>query len=331
MIRGRRWVRPVAGLVVAAAFAAAFASHVEWPQVAAVLRRASAGPLLLGLALLGGGFATRIARWWVMLRATAPGLPLAACVRPFLSSLALNNTLPLRAGDIVRVVGFRQALGAPAVRVAGTLVLERVLDLLALLAIFFACLVGARPGAVPRSLAVAGGVAGAAALAGLIVLAVAPGLVRRLLTWTLARGPLARHGAGWADQFVAAFAAMQSPGRAARLVGLSLLAWALEGGMYAAVLASLGVAASPAAPWFGLATGTLATLIPSSPGYVGTFDWFVMLGLGAYGAARAPSAAAALLIHLVLWLPVTLVGGLLLAAPRTRAPWQAARTAGESA
>jgi uncharacterized membrane protein YbhN (UPF0104 family) len=82
--------------------------------------------------------------------------------------------------------------------------------------------------------------------------------------------------------------------------------------MYAAVAWSLHAAVAPFGPWFATATGTLATLLPSSPGYVGTFDYFAMLGLTAYGASRSVAAAFALLVHLVLWVPVTVIGGIML-------------------
>ena len=61
-----------------------------------------------------------------------------------------------------------------------------------------------------------------------------------------------------------------------------------------------------------MATGTLATLLPSTPGYVGTFDYFAMLGLTAFGAARDVATAFALSVHAVLWAPTTIVGLVLL-------------------
>ena len=108
------------------------------------------------------------------------------------------------------------------------------------------------------------------------------------------------------------------PARAVQLLSLSVLAWLLEGTMYACVAWALHVGGSPVAPWFAAATGTLATLIPSSPGYVGTFDYFAILGLTAFGAQRAAATAFAVVVHVVLWLPVTLVGAAFLV--KIRAP-----------
>jgi hypothetical protein len=85
--------------------------------------------------------------------------------------------------------------------------------------------------------------------------------------------------------------------------------------MYACVAWSLHVGGSVVAPWFAAATGTLATLIPSSPGYVGTFDYFAILGLTAFGAHRIAATAFAMVVHLMLWLPVTVVGAAFLVVP----------------
>jgi hypothetical protein len=52
----------------------------------------------------------------------------------------------------------------------------------------------------------------------------------------------------------------------------------------------------------------LATIIPSSPGYVGTFDApgiRVLTGLGVTGEI---AAGYTLVLHAVLWLPITVLG-----------------------
>jgi len=49
-------------------------------------------------------------------------------------------------------------------------------------------------------------------------------------------------------------------------------------------------------------------MIPSSPGYVGTFDFFTSSGFSAYGMDLTDALAAALVVHAVLWLPLTGIG-----------------------
>jgi uncharacterized membrane protein YbhN (UPF0104 family) len=204
--------------------------------------------------------------------------------------------------------------------VVGTLVLERVLDLLVLLAILFLGMLGAR-GTFPRPFVVVAGLAGLGGLAGLLAITLVPdritGLVQRLVARLFGPRSWAPRASHAVAQMTAALALLRSPGRAARLLGLSLLAWLLEGAVFACVAWSLHIQVTWAAPWLSLGAATLATLLPSSPGYVGTFDYFAMLGLTAYGAGRTAAAAFALLAHLMLWLPVTLAGlvALLLGRP----------------
>ncbi len=62
-----------------------------------------------------------------MLKVFEPELPLTHCIRPFLVSIAVNNVVPLRGGDVLRVVGFRHELRSPPMRILGTLVVERLL------------------------------------------------------------------------------------------------------------------------------------------------------------------------------------------------------------
>jgi glycosyltransferase 2 family protein len=328
----KRWLRPALGLAVAAVFVYLAFGRMEWASLEVVLRSARPGPLLLGLLLLSAGFFVRIARWWWMLRALEPGLALRSCARPFLTSLAVNNTMPLRAGDFVRAFGFRESLRSPPMRVVGTLVIERILDLFVLLAIFFAGLLGIAAGAFPPAFVTAGVALGAVCLGGILLLAFAPNRLQALLRRVLRSGPLA--GRRWVeragallDHLFDGLSLLNSPRLAAQLLALSVLAWLLEGSMFAAVAWSLRTDQAALGPWFALATGTLATLLPSSPGYVGTFDYFAILGLTAYGASRTAATAFALLVHLILWLPVTLVGALYFVAPQQRSSWRRARSA----
>jgi uncharacterized membrane protein YbhN (UPF0104 family) len=297
--------------------------RVSFGAVISALATARTMPLLLALAAIAAGFAVRIVRWWWMLRALEPGLPVRACVRPFLVSIAVNNTVPLRVGDVVRAVGFRSTLRASAMAVAGTLLVERLLDVVVLLALLFGGLFALGHTAVPRPFVVAGTSVGILAGAGLLSLVFLPSLVRRSVLWLIGHVPLIPEavrlrGLRLAEQLFDALLIVRPVSRALVLLVATVVAWGLEGSAYACVAWSLGANGSVFAPWFALATGTLATMIPSSPGYVGTFDYFAVLGLTAFGASHVVALTFALVVHLLLWLPVTIVGALFLVAPTAR-------------
>jgi len=319
----RRWLRIAIGWTVAIVFIVLAFRRVSFDAVISALTTARVVPLLIALVALAAGFGMRIVRWWWMLRALEPALPVRACVRPFLVSIAINNTVPLRVGDVVRAVGFRSALRSSAMAVAGTLLVERLLDVVVLLALLFAGLLALGHEVVPRPFIVAGTVVGVLAGAGLLALIVLPSLVRRSVTWLIERVPsvpdsVRARGLRLAGQLFDALLVVRPASRALALLGATVVAWGLEGSAYACVAWSLGADGSAFAPWFALATGTLATMIPSSPGYVGTFDYFAVQGLTAFGANHVVALTFALLVHLLLWLPVTVVGALFLVAPTTR-------------
>ncbi len=53
----------------------------------------------------------------------------------------------------------------------------------------------------------------------------------------------------------------------------------------------------------------MATLIPSSPGYIGQFEFGVRLVLsGALGVPETPALAYAILVHAALYFPITIWG-----------------------
>ncbi len=314
------WLKLALGLVAAAGFAWLLARGLDPEALARAFSGLSARAVLIALAFMGAAHAVRIVRWWWMLRALEPDLPAAACVSPFLASMALNNVLPFRAGDALRVLGFRRQLRSPPMRVFGTLVVERALDLVFLSGIFFVCLLGLPADAFPRHFVTA---AAWLAGAGMAVLLVSMLLLSGSRDIT---GPALRHlrermsgrlffaRRHWLEalyrqgaHLAAALGIVRSVPRMLALIALSAVVWVCEGGAFVVLAATLMPGAAPLGPWLSLAAGALATAIPSAPGYVGTFDYFAALGFAAYGAAPETAAALALTVH-ALWVPWTAVG-----------------------
>ena len=307
-----RWLKLSIGLATTAGFVWLLARGLNLDALGRAFAGLSVSAVVLALSFMAAGHAGRIVRWWLLLRALEPSLPLSDCVRPFLSGIAVNNVMPFRAGDALRVLGFRRQLRSPAMRVLGTLVIERALDLIILSGIFFLSLLGLPADAFPRSFVVAtawlGGAGVAAILGAMLFLPLferfrdrLPG--RRFFAgrrWTEA---VSRHG----EHLAEAIGLVRSVPRMLMLIGLSVVVWICEGVTFVTVAVALKADVAPLGPWLSLAAGTLATAIPSSPGYIGTFDYFAAQGLAAYGASPEVAAALALTVH-ALWIPLTVVG-----------------------
>ena len=323
-----RWLKLSVGLATTAGFVWLLAHEVDLDALGRAFAGLSVSKVLLALTFLAAGWAVRIVRWWWMLRALEPTLPLGACAGPFLAGMAVNNVAPFRAGDALRVLGFRRQLRAPAMAVAGTLVVERVLDVAVLTGILFLGLLGLPDGAFPRGFVVAVTWLAGCGVAAVLVLPLLVPWLGRVRERLFAKGSPARSSAEgsspgrrfftvrrWAQavsrhgvHLAEALSLMRAPRRVLGLIGLSTAAWACEGAVFATVAAAVRAGAEPMGPWFSLAAGTLATTIPSAPGHVGTFDWFAAQGLEAYGASVEVAIAFALTVHAVLWVPATAAG-----------------------
>lgn len=318
-----RWLKLLIGIAITAAFLWLLVRGLDIEALEGAFAQMSISFLALALVFLAAGYAVRIVRWWWMLRTIDSSLPVRACIWPFLTSFAVNNVMPFRAGDALRVFGFRRQLRAPAARVLGTLIIERVLDLIVILGFFFLGLLGLPTGVFPERF-----VTGATWLAGvsiaslLLMILLTPWLGRitrrisahRIFASRDLSDAVENHG----SNFVEALSLLRSPSHLLVLLGLSVLSWIFEGAVFATVAAAVHALTSPLGPWFAMGVGTLATLIPSSPGYVGTFDYFSAQGMEAYGASPEVSVAFALTIHAVLWVPLTAAGLLYLVLHRSR-------------
>ena len=105
-----RWLKLSIGFAVTAGFVWLLAREVDLDALGQAFAGLSVSTVLFALAFLAAGWALRIVRWWWMLRPLAPSLPLGVCAGPFLAGMAINNVAPLRAGDALRVLGFRRQL-----------------------------------------------------------------------------------------------------------------------------------------------------------------------------------------------------------------------------
>lgn len=318
----RQAIRPTLGLLITGAALWVAAGLFDWAEVWQLLLSASPWWLLAGVGFLAVDFALRILRWQGMLRAVNPAVGYLDATRPFLTSFALNNVLPLRAGDVYRVFGFRTKLGMGASPVLASLLLERILDFLTLLAFLAIGLPLLAADAVDDRLLLAmGGGLGVVTVFGVLVLFF-PGFFTGLLNLPVweplyRKVTLAGKIRQKALEALDSLRLMASGPRLLKLLLLSAVAWLLEGAVFFAAVESIGLDGWTYAPWFALAMGTLVTLVPSSPGYVGTFELAVSGALVLFAFGKTDAIAVAILVHLLLWAPVTLAGlGLWFAGPK---------------
>ncbi|WP_051910099.1 lysylphosphatidylglycerol synthase transmembrane domain-containing protein [Paenirhodobacter enshiensis] len=302
------------GTGVSVLFAWLVLRSVALEDLAVMLARVH--PAWLGLALLAFGldYACRVQRWKLMLETANPGIGWVRCAVPFMTSIAANNVLPFRAGDVLRAFGFARWLSISPASALATLLAERLMDLLILLCALSLAIEAARMSGAETAILPQVGSWGAGALAlAVLLLLLAPGMIERPWNAVLAlmnpRIPeivarLRRQG----DLLFGTLRGLSSGARMLRLLAWSVLAWSFEAGVFYAVARALPDMTVPTAAWLAMPVGTLSTLLPSTPGYVGTFHYFVTLTATTMGNDPAAAVAFAVLVHLALWLPASVIG-----------------------
>jgi glycosyltransferase 2 family protein len=210
-----------------------------------------------------------------------------------------NNVLPARAGDAIRVVLMAPRALTSMRTVIGTLVAERVLDIAVLVVVFVVVgygLLGEVGGdSVEIILLVAAGLALACAV-GYLGLRRNPRLlefVRPMASATL-NLRRAHHGL--------------------RLLGMTLVIWAIEAGVWMSAAAAVGFGMDPIEGLYIVALASVFSMIPSGPAYAGTQDAAAILGIKALGGTGAQAVAYIVMLRFIIVVPITIVGLVLLAA-----------------
>jgi uncharacterized protein (TIRG00374 family) len=307
----RPWAKHLIGLLITMLCLVVLFRQINLHDVLDALTRFNWWYLIFGIASLSFGYAMRILRWSMMLRAIGAATSFAGCSAPFLGSIALNNILPLRLGDVVRVLVFPCSMGITRVTATSSLIMERLIDLMSLLSCFAIGLFAIQAITIPaelKSTAVTLSVFGAITL----------------IIGFLYSAKLARLFNGFAEKagskvkmaviyiavrgLLEGFNSMSRPKSLFGILIISMLVWIGEAGLFYFVLLGTGFQSSPIMALLVMAVATLSTLVPSSPGYVGPFHLAAFTAVSLIGGTASQAASYAVIVHLALWVPTTIGG-----------------------
>jgi glycosyltransferase 2 family protein len=288
----------------------------------------------IGAALIAFGLSglARAARWRSLF---APGRrpPLGPVFDATMIGYFYNNILPARAGEAARVVVLTQRSATGPSEIVGTVVVERIYDLLVILVIFFA----AEPWL--PNVSWFGTAALAAIVLALLIASAAIALtiygdrpVRVLLR------PLRRHSrfSGERIERLAIELTHGLSGLRDWKVATEVFVWSVGAWMLTALVAyCVSLALHLHVPFscgllVAVAVG-LSMIVPSPPAAVGVFEAAALIALKAYGVPYSSALPYAVVLHLVNIVPFVLIGLLLLhynaRHPRRTKPLEAANFA----
>ena len=256
----------------------------------------------------------RAIRWRVLLGAIRSVDTWPVVSATFVGMMA-NNLLPARLGEVVRAWVLARREQVPVPTVLASIMVERLLDVLAALTIFGLCLAalpelgGSAAGLLKRAglvvlLAVAAGIAGL-----WLVLRFRERLLRACDCWS------AQQGRAWLSRglellrrFIEGLCVFKSGAQVSIVAGLSLFIWAVAIASFHVLAEGFALGLRPLQTALVFVIVLFGVAVPSAPGFVGTFHGFCVAGLGMVAGIEPTEAAAyATLLHGSQWMAVNVV------------------------
>jgi hypothetical protein len=311
----------MAGIALSLLFVYLAFRQVELNHIGQALAKADYWYLLPVLAVSLLGLFLRSLRWQYLLRPV-----LRVENRVLFASLSIgymaNTLLPAHLGEIVRAWHASRKTGAASCAIFASIVVERLIDIVSLLLLLgMTLMVFPFPGWVRQS--------GMVMLALVAVVGFLLRLMKRHRSGAMALGGrLLRHLPAAAaaragdlfDQFLNGLVPLQRRAHYFVVALLSLSIWACYALTFQLLFHAFAFVDSYGLPWtaalVAMVVTTISVVVPSSPGYVGSFHFLCQLSLGLFAVPRGPALSYALVLHAVSIFPPFFLGLYFLARDR---------------
>lgn len=303
------------GVLLTLVFLGLAFSRVDLAELAAALTGANYLYVVPAAVFTLLGYLLRTLRWRAILtRAFSPSLGNLFAI--LMIGFATNNLLPARLGELARAYLLSRRTGQRKTISLATILLERVLDGLVLISILG--VVSSLP-----AVTLPGWGQQVQRLSSLVFLVAAAGILLLLIQQHLAERivrvalrPLPTALSDWAEAAFTAFVTGLAGMRRGRIlvasIGLSVAIWTLEALSYFTLMWAfslpLPTAERAAAAMLVLVIVNLGIMLPSAPGYVGTFQFFAMSALSVFNVPLETGLALGIVSHAMQYALVTCIG-----------------------
>ncbi|MBT8396136.1 MAG: flippase-like domain-containing protein [Gemmatimonadetes bacterium] len=287
------------------------------PEVWAEIQGANFWLLGLAVAIATSNYVLRSIRWGYLLHPIQSGTSFRSRFAAVNIGFMATNLLPARAGELVRPYALSRMEPVSMSGAFGSLVVERFLDALTILALVFVAL--SAPGFPDQ--AVVSGVSLEVWIRGVMV--VLGGVLLFMVLLLLFPKPLvsfaekvvgifpgriSRFLLDVLEAFLDGLGVFQRPALLLRAGLWSLAIWVVQSLAFWVAFFAFGIDVSFDVALFVNGMVALAVAAPAAPGFVGTFHAGVVAGLGVYAAPPAAALGLAFGLHLGGFIPVTIIG-----------------------
>ena len=280
----------------------------DWRELLEIVQRAHVEYLALGAAIVAVSLFVRAARWGVLLGRSGLS-PLGSVFSATVVGYLANGYLPARAGEVIRCVMVARTGNVSTSFALATTLTERLLDA-ATLALIGSAMLISLPG-LPTWLSSAAGIAGILALVGtggLVVLPHFDGLIKKLMPLLPLSGNLRERAAAATEQFLLGMKSFQRRDRALAFAGLTGAIWLVDGLGSVVGAWALDLPLSLQQGLVLLAALGLASALPSTPGFVGIYQFVAVTVLVPFGYSQSEALAYILVSQVVYYAVLTGLG-----------------------
>lgn len=305
------------GVAISSVFLYFAVRNLKWDEFWIALKTANYWWLIPGVAIYFMAVWVRAWRWHYLLRplksiSTKKAFPIIAM------GLAGNNILPARAGEILRAVILKRRENVPVSASLATIAIELIFNAVVMMAFVFVNMpelakLTSDSGFIGniQTLAIWGTLVFFGALIVFLLAAMWPRVTAKIGLWFIERLIPHRFKTQVIDlmnKFLDGLASLRSPVNVLMVFFTSVVFWLLETGKYWFVMQAFEFRVGFFALMLLNGLANLATTLPGAPGYIGTWEAVTVAVLVAYSVPKAEALGYAVVLHVALWLPITLLG-----------------------
>ncbi len=283
---------------------------VSWTEMIDTVRRSDPVIILLVIVLTSINLFFRGIRWGILISGEKRLQPMTmfwATTDGYLG----NALLPARAGELIRsaIVGIKTGIGTSFV--FATALTERIIDAGVLVFIGMILLPGVSglPASIPTALRVMAVIAAAGLLVILAFPFIEKGVHKILLKLPIPEGWKAKLD-GIFERFALGTRAFVNPARAAGFLGFTPVIWLLDGFITVELAKALSLSLNLTQALLLMVALGLASALPSTPGYVGIYQFVATTILPIFGMTKS-EALTFILCYQALGIIVYLFWGLI--------------------
>ena len=305
------------GVAISSVFLYFAVRGLKWDAFWTALKTANYWWLIPGIVIYFIAVWVRAWRWHYLLRpiksiSTKKMFPIITM------GLAGNNIFPARAGEVVRAIILKRRENVPVSASLATIIVELIFNAVVMMAFIFVNLpemakLTSNSGFIGdiQTVAIWGTLVFFGALIVFLLAAMRPQATAKIGSWFIVR--LIPHRfqirvVGVMNKFLDGLASLHSPANVLMVFFTSVVFWLLETGKYWFVMHAFEFRVGFFALMLLNGLANLATTLPGAPGYIGTWEAVTVAVLMAYNVSQAEALGYAVVLHVALWLPITLVG-----------------------